>query len=56
MKILVCISHVPDTTAKIAVYSDNKEFVSSGVTSLLTLTMKSHWHVLSSWLNPLKAP
>jgi electron transfer flavoprotein beta subunit len=31
MKILVCISHVPDTTAKINFTSDNKEFVSSGV-------------------------
>src|SRR5437868_1570786 len=31
MKILVCISHVPDTTAKINFSPDNKEFVSSGV-------------------------
>lgn len=31
MKILVCISHVPDTTAKINFSPDNKEFVSAGV-------------------------
>ena len=35
MKILVCISHVPDTTAKIAFTPDNKEFVSSGVTFII---------------------
>lgn len=31
MKILVCISHVPDTTAKINFTADNKEFISQGV-------------------------
>lgn len=31
MKILVCISHVPDTTAKINFSPDNKEFVSAGI-------------------------
>lgn len=35
MKILVCISSVPDTTAKINFTPDNKEFVSSGVTFIL---------------------
>ena len=35
MKILVCISNVPDTTAKINFTPDNKEFVSSGVTFIL---------------------
>src|SRR5678815_1732867 len=35
MKILVCISHVPDTTAKITFTPDNKEFVSSGVTFII---------------------
>lgn len=35
MKILVCISHVPDTTAKIAFTPDNKEFVSQGVTYII---------------------
>ncbi len=35
MKILVCISHVPDTTAKINFTSDNKEFVSAGVTFII---------------------
>ncbi len=35
MKILVCISHVPDTTAKINFSSDNKEFVASGVTFII---------------------
>ncbi|REJ85188.1 MAG: electron transfer flavoprotein beta subunit/FixA family protein [Bacteroidetes bacterium] len=35
MKILVCISHVPDTTAKINFSPDNKEFLSSGVTYIL---------------------
>lgn len=35
MKILVCISSVPDTTAKINFSSDNKEFVSAGVTFIL---------------------
>lgn len=35
MKILVCISHVPDTTAKISFTPDNKEFVSSGVTFII---------------------
>lgn len=35
MKILVCISHVPDTTARITFSPDNKEFVSSGVTYIL---------------------
>ena len=31
MKILVCISHVPDTTSKINFTSDNKEFDTNGV-------------------------
>lgn len=35
MKILVCISHVPDTTARIEFSADKKEFVSSGVTYIL---------------------
>lgn len=35
MKILVCISSVPDTTAKIAFTPDNKSFVSAGVTYIL---------------------
>jgi electron transfer flavoprotein beta subunit len=35
MKILVCISHVPDTTAKINFTADNKEFVSAGVTFII---------------------
>ena len=35
MKILVCISSVPDTTAKINFSADNKEFVSAGVTFIL---------------------
>ena len=35
MKILVCISHVPDTTAKIAFTPDNKEFVTAGVTFII---------------------
>lgn len=35
MKILVCISSVPDTTAKINFTADNKEFVSAGVTFII---------------------
>jgi len=35
MKILVCISHVPDTTAKINFTPDHKEFVSQGVTFII---------------------
>ncbi len=35
MKILVCISHVPDTTAKINFSPDNKEFLASGVTFII---------------------
>ena len=35
MKILVCISSVPDTTAKINFTPDNKEFVAAGVTFIL---------------------
>ncbi len=35
MKILVCISHVPDTTAKINFTPDNKEFVDAGVTFII---------------------
>lgn len=35
MKILVCISNVPDTTAKINFSPDNKEFLSAGVTYIL---------------------
>jgi len=35
MKILVCISHVPDTTAKITFTSENKEFVAAGVTFII---------------------
>jgi electron transfer flavoprotein beta subunit len=35
MKILVCISHVPDTTAKINFTADQKEFVSQGVTFII---------------------
>jgi electron transfer flavoprotein beta subunit len=35
MKILVCISSVPDTTAKINFSADSKEFISAGVTFIL---------------------
>jgi len=35
MKILVCISHVPDTTAKINFTPDKKEFVQQGVTYII---------------------
>ena len=35
MKIAVCISSVPDTTAKINFTPDNKEFVAAGVTFIL---------------------
>jgi electron transfer flavoprotein beta subunit len=35
MKILVCISSVPDTTAKINFSGDNKEFLAAGVTFIL---------------------
>lgn len=35
MKILVCISHVPDTTAKINFTPDNKEFISQGLTFII---------------------
>jgi electron transfer flavoprotein beta subunit len=35
MKILVCISSVPDTTAKINFTPDNKEFLTAGVTFIL---------------------
>ncbi len=35
MKILVCISHVPDTTAKINFSADKKEFLSTGVTFII---------------------
>jgi electron transfer flavoprotein beta subunit len=35
MKILVCISHVPDTTAKINFTPDNKEFAPAGVTFII---------------------
>jgi len=35
MKVLVCISHVPDTTAKINFTPDNKEFVPAGVTFII---------------------
>ncbi len=35
MKILVSISHVPDTTAKIVFSADNKEFNPAGVTYIL---------------------
>lgn len=35
MKILVCISHVPDTTAKINFTPDHKEFVSQGITYII---------------------
>ena len=35
MKILVCISHVPDTTAKINFTPDNTEFVAQGVTFII---------------------
>jgi len=35
MKILVCISHVPDTTAKINFTPDNKEWISQGVTFII---------------------
>jgi len=31
MKILVCVSHVPDTTTKISFVNDNKEFNTAGV-------------------------
>ena len=31
MKILVCISHVPDTTAKINFTPDNKQFIAAGI-------------------------
>lgn len=35
MKILVCISNVPDTTAKINFTADNKQFVTDGVTFII---------------------
>lgn len=35
MKILACISHVPDTTAKINFTPDHKDFVSQGVTFII---------------------
>ena len=35
MKILVCISHVPDTTSKIAFKNDDKEFDDAGVTFVI---------------------
>src|SRR6188768_1051892 len=35
MKILVCISHVPDTTAKINFTPDQKEFIQQGVTFII---------------------
>jgi electron transfer flavoprotein beta subunit len=35
MKILVCISHVPDTTAKINFKNDNKEFDTDGVSFVI---------------------
>ena len=35
MKILVCISHVPDTTAKINFKNDNKEFETEGVSFVI---------------------
>jgi electron transfer flavoprotein beta subunit len=35
MKILVCISHVPDTTAKINFTSDNTEFAAAGITFII---------------------
>jgi electron transfer flavoprotein beta subunit len=35
MKILVCITHVPDTTTKIAFTADAKEFNASGVTFII---------------------
>ena len=35
MKILVCVSHVPDTIAKINFTPDNKTFDKSGVTFIL---------------------
>ena len=35
MKLLVCISSVPDTTAKINFSADNKEFITTGVTYIL---------------------
>ncbi|MEO0310521.1 MAG: Electron transfer flavoprotein small subunit [Bacteroidota bacterium] len=35
MKILVCISNVPDTTAKINFSADNKQFITDGVTFII---------------------
>jgi len=35
MKVLVCISHVPDTTAKINFSPDQKEFIQQGVTFII---------------------
>ncbi len=35
MKILVCISHVPDTTSKISFKNDNKEFENNGLTYVI---------------------
>lgn len=35
MKILVCISHVPDTTSKITFRNENKEFEDNGVTFVI---------------------
>mgnify|MGYP000198918464 CR=1 FL=1 len=35
MKILVCISHVPDTTSKITFRNENKEFEDGGVTFVI---------------------
>ena len=35
MKILVCISHVPDTTSKINFTNNNTEFDSNGITFVI---------------------
>ena len=48
MNILVCITHVPDTTSRIAFTNDNTEFDKTGFNSLLALTMTTRWQELLS--------
>ena len=44
MKILVCISHVPDTTSKIAFLENNTKFNPEGVTFIMNPT--DEWYAL----------
>ena len=44
MNFLVCVSKVPDTTAKIAFKDNNTKFVSEGITYILTPT--DEWYAL----------